>query len=51
LASIFNSFYANNKIIDKEDLSSPYKLSLTTATAHILKSGLDLLGIKVPKRM
>jgi arginyl-tRNA synthetase len=28
-----------------------YKIALTSATAHILKSGLHLLGIKVPKRM
>ena len=51
LASAFNSSYAKEKIIDKEDLSSPYKIALTQATAHILKSGLNLLGIKVPERM
>jgi arginyl-tRNA synthetase len=51
LASIFNSFYANNKIIDENDLASPYKIALTAATAHILKSGLHLLGIKVPDKM
>jgi arginyl-tRNA synthetase len=51
LAGIFNSFYANNKIIDENDPTSPYKISLTAATAHILKSGLYLLGIKVPERM
>ena len=51
LASIFNSFYANNKIIDENDPTSPYKIALTQATAHILKSGLHLLGIKVPERM
>jgi len=51
LASIFNSFYANNKIIDENDPTSPYKIALTAATADILKSGLHLLGIKVPERM
>lgn len=51
LASIFNSFYASNKIIDENDPSSLYKLALTQAAAHILKSGLRLLGIKVPERM
>ena len=51
LASIFNSFYANQKIIDSSDPSSPYKIALTSATAYILHSGLSLLGIKVPKRM
>ena len=51
LASIFNSFYAKEKIIDENDPSSPYKISLTQAVADILKSGLYLLGIKVPERM
>jgi len=51
LASIFNGFYAKGKIIDESDPSSPYKIALTAATAHILKSGLNLLGIKVPERM
>lgn len=51
LASIFNSFYAKEKIIDETDPSSPYKITLTAATAHILKSGLNLLGIKVPNKM
>ena len=51
LASIFNSFYAKEKIIDENDPASPYKIALTSATAHILKSGLNLLGIKVPPKM
>ena len=51
LASIFNSFYANNKIIDSEDSTSAYKIALTSAVAHVLKSGLFLLGIKVPSKM
>jgi arginyl-tRNA synthetase len=51
LASIFNSFYSKEKIIDENDPSSPYKITLTAATANILKSGLHLLGIKVPERM
>lgn len=51
LASIFNSFYASNKIIDENDPTSPYKIALTQAVAHILKSGLRLLAIKAPQRM
>jgi len=51
LASIFNSFYASNKIIDEGDPTSPYKIALTQAVAHTLKSGLNLLAIKVPERM
>jgi len=51
LASRFNSFYANEKIIDESDPASPYKLALTQAVATVLKNGLYLLGIKVPERM
>ncbi len=51
LSSSFNSFYASNKIIDENDPTSSYKIALTQAVAHILKSGLHLLGIKVPDRM
>lgn len=53
LAGVFNSFYGNEKIIDDtgNDQSSPYKLSLTSATAHIMKNGLNLLGIKTLERM
>ena len=51
LASSFNSFYANNKIIDESDPASPYKLALTQAVAHALTNGLQLLGIKVPEKM
>jgi arginyl-tRNA synthetase len=51
LASTFNAFYANNKIIDEGDQMSPYKIALTAATSSILKSGLYLLGIKVPEKM
>jgi len=51
LAGIFNSFYAKEKIVDESDPASPYKIALTQTIAHILKSGLHLLGIKVPERM
>jgi arginyl-tRNA synthetase len=51
LASLFNSFYAKEKIIDESDPSSPYKIAMTQAVAHTLQNGLHLLGIKVPRRM
>lgn len=51
LASAFNSFYGNNKIISEEDPTSPYKVALTESVYHVLKNGLHLLGIKVPERM
>ena len=46
LASAFNSYYANHKIIE-----SPYRLALTKVFAQTMKNGLWVLGIKVPERM
>jgi arginyl-tRNA synthetase len=52
LAASFNSFYANEKIIDEADpAGSAYKLAITEAVYQTLKNGLHLLGIKVPERM
>lgn len=51
LASLFNSFYAKEKILDKNDPNSEYKITLTLATYLTLKTGLKLLGIKTPERM
>lgn len=48
LAGEFNSFYAKEKIVDK---NSPYKIALTEAFLITLTNGLNLLGIKVPERM
>lgn len=46
LASTFNSYYANHKIIE-----SPYRLTLTKVFMQTMKNGLWVLGIKVPERM
>ena len=51
LAGEFNSFYASHKIIDETDPTSPYRLALTQAFVHVMTSGLNLLGIKVPSQM
>ena len=52
LASQFNNYYANNKIIDLEnkDLSS-YRVALTEAFSIVMKNGLQLLGIPTLNRM
>ncbi len=50
LASLFNGFYAHNKIIDAGE-ESEYRLGVTQAVFNILSNGLYLLGIKVPERM
>ncbi len=51
LSALFNNYYAHNKIIDAADPTSPYKVALTEAFAHVVHNGLTLLGIEVPKRM
>ena len=52
LASAFNSYYANHMIIDAKDKpTSEYRLALTQSTATTLRTGLALLGIKVPEKM
>jgi arginyl-tRNA synthetase len=51
LSSVFNGFYANNKIVDKEDKNSAYRLAITKAFSIVLKNGLKLLGISAPEKM
>ena len=51
LASAFNAYYANNKIVDPNDAFSPYKVALTQSFVQIMTSGLALLGISVPEKM
>jgi arginyl-tRNA synthetase len=50
LASAFNAFYANNKIVSEEE-NSAYRVALTAAVGQVLKNGLDLLGIATPAKM
>jgi len=51
LAREFNNYYANNKIVDRADKFSPYKVAITQAFSVIMKNGLWLLGISAPERM
>ena len=51
VASAFNSYYADHKIVDAEDASSPYRVALTQAVERVLAKGLYVLGIAVPERM
>lgn len=50
LASSFNGFYANERIVDATD-NPGYKLALTNAFQITMQNGLWLLGIKTPERM
>ena len=51
LAGIFNNYYAKNKIADKSDECSSYKVALTKAFTVVMKNGLWMLGIKTLERM
>lgn len=51
LAGEFNSYYAKNRIVDKSDEFSPYKIKLTDAFSAIMKNGLWLLGIETLNKM
>lgn len=51
VASLYNKFYFDNKIIGSEQNVMNYRLALTKATLTTLKNALTLLGIGVPERM
>lgn len=51
LAGEFNSYYANNQIIDKDNKECAYRVALTKAFVDVMVNGLWILGIKVPERM
>jgi arginyl-tRNA synthetase len=51
LAGIFNTFYAQEIIVDKNNTNSSARVALTLAFSIVLKKGLDLLGIQVPVKM
>lgn len=51
LSSAFNSFYAENQIINTEDSSSAHKVGITQAFAQVMENGLGVIGIRVPEKM
>lgn len=51
LSAAFNAYYAHNLIIDPKNPESAYRVELTRAFVNVMKNGLWLLGIKVPRRM
>ncbi len=51
LAQEFNSYYASNRMIQKDIDLQRARLSLAKSVAIVLKSGLSLLGIKSPDHM
>ena len=52
LAKLFNSFYTEHSVSNAEtEEKKKLRLCISVMTAGVLKSGLQLLGIKVPDRM
>ncbi len=52
LAKTFNSFYTEHSIANAEsDEKKQLRLKIATMTANVIKSSMELLGIKVPERM
>ena len=51
LASEFNSFYGNTKILETGNKYMSYQLELVKAFYQTMKNGLWLLGIEIPERM
>jgi arginyl-tRNA synthetase len=51
LAQQFNIFYQKHSILKAEGDIKEFRLALTTATGHTIKTGLNLLGIQAPEQM
>jgi arginyl-tRNA synthetase len=51
LASSFNTFYGNTKILDDSNKYINYHLALVEAFHQTMKNGLWLLGIETPEKM
>ena len=51
VATLFNKFYFEHKIIVDDKSIESARLALTKATRIVLKNGLALLGIEAPNRM
>ncbi len=51
LAATFNTFYAHEKIVDRDDTYAPYKIAIAEAVGQTLRNGLWVLAIKAPDVM
>ncbi len=52
LAKLFNSFYTEHSIMNAESEEKKIlRLQLAQLTAQVIKTGMNVLGIKVPERM
>src|SRR4029079_4009157 len=52
LAKTFNSFYTEHSVANAEnEQKKQLRLHISVMTTHVLKSAMQLLGIRVPQRM
>ena len=52
LAKLYNSFYSEHSVVNAEnEEKKTFRLCLSVMTANIIKSAMELLGIKVPDKM
>lgn len=52
VVKLYNSFYHELKVLKAESpVKKELRLQLNQMTAHVIKSGMSLLGIRVPERM
>jgi arginyl-tRNA synthetase len=51
LASLFNSYYAKEKVMVDDDVERQTKLLLISIVRNILDDGMNLLGMKVIQKM
>ncbi len=51
VASLYNKFYFDCKILGEEENTKNFRLALTKATKIVIKNALSLLGIKTPNKM
>ena len=51
LAGLFHPYYKAHRVIQPDRDLMLARLALCTAVGHILKNGLDLLGVSAPEAM
>ncbi len=51
IAQAFNKYYYEHRILDGEPAQAAARVAMTGATASVIRTGLNLIGIEAPERM
>ena len=51
VASLYNKFYFDCKILGEDENVKNFRLAISKCTLTVLQNSLKLLGIKIPERM